>query len=330
MTGLERIRAALRFEPPDRVPVAPLLGAHAVALAGLSHDQASRDAALQADALLAAVEAYQPDAVFTLMDLSVEPEALGAVAEARPGQPSVIVRHLTPDQLETDALEQRILTARVPVFIETVSRLRRALDDSLLIGALVSGPLTALSNAIGIADLSRMLRRDRDRLASLLARLTSAVIALQRRHLGAGAHAVVLLEPLATTSILSPRDLEALLLPELQRITTSARDAGLISILHVCGDCTPSLPHLARTGAHALSLDSVVDLPAARHLLGDRVALMGNLDVRGLLPTGSPEDVRRAASHLASTMGQGFILSTGCELPPDTPKMNLMAVMGAG
>ena len=72
------MRRAICFRQTDRVPVAPLLGAHAVAIAGLPYDVAAADPAAQADALLNAVELYRPDAVFTLMDLSAEPEALGA------------------------------------------------------------------------------------------------------------------------------------------------------------------------------------------------------------------------------------------------------------
>ncbi len=321
----------MRFEPTDRVPVAPLLGAHAVALAGIPHERACQDPSAQADALLLAVEAYQPDAIFTLMDLSAEPEALGAAADMRPGQPPVIVRHLTPQQLDTEALEERILTARVPVFIETVSRLRDALDDSILIGALICGPLTAAANAIGIEAWGRMLRRDRDLAARLLARLTAACTSLLQRHAQAGAHAVMLLEPVATSVILGPPDLEALLLPRLQEIARAAHDSGLLSMLHVCGDCRPSLSLLADSRADVLSLDAPVDLPAARHIVSGKTALMGNLDVRHLLPHDTPDAVYQRARALVFEMDStgGFVLSTGCEIPPETPRENVAHFMAA-
>jgi len=329
MTGLERIRRAVLFERVDHTPVAPLLGAHAAALAGLGHDRACRDAGVQAEALLHAVEAYEPDAIFTLMDLSAEPEALGAGVASEEGQPPVVVRHLTREDLETERLEQRILTSRVPVFIETVSRLRAALGDSVCIGALISGPLTATANAVGIADLARMLRRDREGITGLLDRLTDACVALQKSHAEAGAHAVVILEPVATTAILGPADLEALLLPRLQAVTEAARRLGLISILHVCGDCRRSLPLLARAGAHALSLDSPVEMTSAREIVGTRSALMGNLDVLRLLPYGRPEEVRRAVRDLIAPMQRGFILSSGCELPEQTPRANVAEMIAA-
>ncbi len=315
----------MHFQATDRVPVAPMLGAHAVALADIPHERACREPAAQAEALLLAVETYRPDAIFTLMDLSAEPEALGAHVEARDGERLVVTRHLSRERLDTEGLEERILTARVPVFVETVSRLRDALHDTLLIGALICGPLTAAANAIGIEALARMLRRERDVVAQLLGRLSSSCSLLARRHAEAGAHAVVVLEPVATSTILSPQDLEALLLPQLQQITRTAHEAGLLSALHVCGNCERSIPLLARSGAQILSLDASVDLPAARQAVAGSVALMGNLDVRHLLPHGSARDVREQARALTSAMGSGggFILSTGCEVPEGTPRENI-------
>jgi len=331
MTGLERIRRAVRFEPTDRVPVVPLLGAHAATLAGIPHQRACRDPAAQAEALLAAVHAYRPDAIFTLMDLTAEPEALGAAVEVRPGQPPVVTGYLPREALDTDALERRILTARVPVFVETVSRLRKSLGDSVLVGALICGPLTAAANALGIETLSRMLRRDRDLLSRLLDRLGAAVTALLQRHADAGAHAVMLLEPVATTAILGRRDLEALLLPSLRDINRAAREAAVLSMLHICGDCRASLSLLGDSGADVLSLDSPVDLPAAKDAIGRSAALMGNLDVRRLLPCGSPASVYDSARDLVSAMGRsgGFILGTGCELPADTPRENVARLLAA-
>ncbi len=329
MTGLERVLAAAQFQPVDRVPFAPLMGAHALALARVSHKQASRHARSQAHALLRAVELYRPDAVFTVMDLSAEPEALGAGVEMAQGQAPVIVRHLTRDQLETDEVERRILTGRVPVFVETVALLRQEFGDSLLVGALMCGPLTAASNAVGIESLSRMLRRERELLTHVLGRLANACLSLQRHYAAAGAHAVVLLEPVATTAILGPADLEALLLPHLQRVTRAARDEGLLSVLHVCGDCRASVPLLAEAGAQVLSLDSEVDLPEAGETVGGKAALMGNLDVKHLLPSASAGEVSRAARDLISRMGDGFVLSTGCELPASTPTANVAALVAA-
>lgn len=331
MACLERLRKALRFEPTDHIPVAPLLGAHAVAQAGLSYEAASADPQEQAKALLQAVEVYQPDAVFTLMDLSAEPEALGAGVGVSASGVRVVTRHLAPEALLTDDLERVILTARVPVFVETVRLLRTALGDTVMVGALISGPLTAAANAVGIETVVRMLRRRRGALAEMLTRLTEACFAVAAQHIEAGAHGLAFLEPCATSSLLGPEDFRELLLPHLQGLADYLRVEQTISILHVCGDCRASLPLLAESGFDALSLDAPVDFPKARRRLGRRVALMGNVEAHQLLRAGSTEIVLSSASALVREMGRegGLILSGGCELSEDTPRENVAALIAA-
>ena len=331
MSGLERMRGSICFEPTNRVPVAPLLGAHAVALAGITYEAASADPTAQAHALLRAVEMYRPDAIFTLMDLSAEPEALGAEVTASATPSRIVTRHLAPEALLTGDLERVILTARVPIFVETVRLLRAALGDTVMVGALLSGPLTAAANAVGIETIARMLRRERETVAEILERLTKACIAVAARHLEAGAHGVVVLEPCATSSILGPADLRALLSTHLRSLADYLRSNGAISVLHVCGDCRASLRVLADTGFGALSLDALVDLPQAREVIGQSAALMGNLDVRQLLPRGGAESVRDAAAALVAKLGRagGFILSGGCELPADVPTCNVLQMVEA-
>lgn len=331
MTGLERMRRAVRFEPTDRVPVAPLLGAHAAALAALTYEAASADAAAQAHALLHAVELYRPDAVFTLMDLTAEPEALGAEVTASANGSRMVTRLLAPEALLGDDLERVILTARVPVFVETARLLRAAVGDSVMVGALVAGPLTAAANAVGIKTIARMLRRQREKLGEKLERLTVACMALAAAHVKAGAHGVMVIEPCATSGILGPDDLSSLLLARLQALARHIRGHDGICLLHICGDCRASLPGLAKSGFDVLSLDAPVDLSRARKVVGTSAALMGNLDVRQLLTRGHPESVRDAAAALVAGHGGagGFILSGGCELPADTPTSNVLRMVGA-
>ena len=331
MTGLERVRRAIRFEPTDRVPVAPMLGAHAVALAGITYEAASADPAAQAHALLRAVERYRPDAIFTLMDLSAEPEALGAEVTVAADRTRIVTRHLSPEALLADDLERVILTARVPAFVDTVRRLRAALGDTVMVGALVSGPLTAAANAVGIETIARMLRRQRETLSDVLERLIKACMAVASAHLEAGAHGVMVLEPCATSGILGPDDLSSLLLARLQAVAEHIRRHDGIGLLHICGDCRASLPGLADSRFDVLSLDAPVDLSQAREVIGRSAALMGNLDVRQLLPRGEPESVYDAAAALVTDAGRvgGLILSGGCELPPETPMENVRQMLQA-
>ena len=75
MNSLERIKAALGFEKPDRVPVIAQVFGHAAVLAGVCLREYLRDGEVLAGCQIKALQRYGYDAVFALMDTSVETEA---------------------------------------------------------------------------------------------------------------------------------------------------------------------------------------------------------------------------------------------------------------
>ena len=62
------------------------------------------------------------------------------------------------------------------------------------------------------------------------------------------------------------------------------------------------------------------------------MALIGNIDPVRVMVNGSPEDVKVAVRELCTDMQPypNFILSTGCDLPLETPLENITAFMEAG
>jgi uroporphyrinogen decarboxylase len=59
-------------------------------------------------------------------------------------------------------------------------------------------------------------------------------------------------------------------------------------------------------------------------------AVMGGVDERHALLSGSPDDVRAQVSEaLAQTGGRGFLLAPGCSIAPNTPPENLRAAVEA-
>jgi uroporphyrinogen decarboxylase len=72
-----------------------------------------------------------------------------------------------------------------------------------------------------------------------------------------------------------------------------------------------------------------VDLGLAKALVGERVCLMGNLEPSGLLLQGTAETVREKSMQAIEQAGRGggFILGSGCEVPPRTPIRNIQAIV---
>ena len=60
---------------------------------------------------------------------------------------------------------------------------------------------------------------------------------------------------------------------------------------------------MANSGADALGLDWTTDIAQARHRVGDKVALQGNMDPLALF--GSPEQIRQEVVNILSGYGKG-------------------------
>ena len=86
MNSLERVVAAVEFRDTDRVPVIAQVFGHAAALAGVSLDEYVRDGKTLAACQMKALTQYGYDAVFSVMDVSVETEAVGSVLRYRKNQ----------------------------------------------------------------------------------------------------------------------------------------------------------------------------------------------------------------------------------------------------
>ncbi len=113
---------------------------------------------------------------------------------------------------------------------------------------------------------------------------------------------------------LSPAMFDEFVTPYLTRLVAGYREMGFYVIKHTDGNIMPILDSLVSANPHALhSIDPQggVDLGEVKHLVGDRVCLIGNVNC-ALLQTGTAEevsaDVRRA---LAQGMpGGGYVFGT--------------------
>jgi len=102
-------------------------------------------------------------------------------------------------------------------------------------------------------------------------------------------------------------------------------------VLYICGNTTYILKAMAATGAEGLSLDTPVKLHEVIDMIPD-VVLIGNVDPVRVMLQGSPEKVYENTLDLRRKMKghKNFILSTGCDLPPETPFENIEAFVKAG
>jgi len=113
---------------------------------------------------------------------------------------------------------------------------------------------------------------------------------------------------------LSPAMFDRFVTPYLAKICRAAKEDGMLVIKHTDGNIMPILRSLVEAGPHALhSIDPMagVDIREVKRLVGDRVALCGNVHCAAL-QTGTDEEVRASAEYCLryGGAGGGYIFAT--------------------
>jgi len=118
-----------------------------------------------------------------------------------------------------------------------------------------------------------------------------------------------------TNSFYSPDQFEEFVVPYLKEVIQGYRDMGYYSIKHTDGNIMPILKQIADCkpdAIHSLDPQGHVNLREVRKIVGDKIALVGNVNC-GLLETGTDEevdaDVMRALRE-GMADGKGYIFST--------------------
>jgi len=136
-------------------------------------------------------------------------------------------------------------------------------------------------------------------------------------------------EPLSSNDIISPRQFEKFVLPYMQKSSEKILNLGIRHIFyHICGEQNLNLPYWARVpmgNPGICSVGSQIEIGTAIRYLGDKAIIAGNIEPF-VIQTGEPRRVYelcRQAIKAGKKAPRGFMLMSGCEIPPDTPPYNI-------
>jgi uroporphyrinogen decarboxylase len=130
----------------------------------------------------------------------------------------------------------------------------------------------------------------------------------------------------------SPRFLRAHVFPFYKRIGEIVHSKGLPFIMHTDGKVTQVLPDLIACGLDALHPiePKAMDIAGLKQQYGDRLALLGNIDV-DLLTRGSPDEIRADVQARIRQVGPGggYAIGSSNSVPDYVPVMNYRALVEA-
>lgn len=321
-----RLIDAVRAKKPHRL-VAPLVGYPGAQLTGSTLKQNGFNSELHYRSIYKLVETFAPDVIFYMMDLSVEAGAIGLQIRYPLEESASVEFH--PVQHVSDLDEYKVLDpifdARIRSYIDTMFLMSKNLNG-VIKGAYVIGPFTLAGLMIGASQIAIATIDNPDLVFATLNYAEDVITRYAKELVNSGADLVAILEPTAT--FLSPKSFARFSGNYINRI---ARRLDTMTVLHICGNTNRLIPAMGQVEVQGLSLDAMVDFPQAVTKIPSDMVLIGNIDPVRIMVNETPDGVRKAVRKLLDEMApfENFVLSTGCDLPQETPLENIRAFMEA-
>ena len=208
----------------------------------------------------------------------------------------------------------------------------------LMVTMSIGAPFMYASSVCGLERLSKWMLKNPDLVHQLLRLVTDYSLKTARYwvdRFGAENIEFRTSTPTSSNQVISPKQFQSFSLPYLKELHEKVLEMGVRYIFtHICGEQNLNLAHFAEIpfgDPGIVSFGHEVDISDAIEHFGDKCIVVGNVEPRIIL-TESPEKVYAKSCQCIEKGKQaprGFILGSGCELPPMAPPSNVWAMRKA-
>jgi uroporphyrinogen decarboxylase len=306
----------------DRSPVIPLMGYPGVALNGTNVKQNLFNHKTHFHTLDQLIKRFELDGIFFFMDLTLEAGAFGLPVDFPTTDVPTVTHHPVKswEDIQKLAKIDILSDARVNSFIETMHLMKSSIDT--VNAGYITGPFTLAGLLMGASEIAIGTLTQEQLVKDILSFCTENIIKYATALHKAGADAIAILEP--TAMIVSPEQFFPFSGEYINQITA---ECEVDMILHICGDTNHLIKEMLRTNVSGFSLDYMMDFATLKASIPEDFFLIGNIEPVGVIKELDVPAVQEAVLSLKSDMQdrKNFIISTGCDLPVDTPLENIQA-----
>ncbi len=341
MSGLARVAAALTFGEPDRVPAAPLVCGASHRFSGISYADWSRCDNVEAmvQGHVDSIDFLGLDGVVALVDLTVEAGDFGCeviypeMDTAHPNYDDPFIKG-PEDYKKIKKIDPR-KSGRMKGIIDMVAGLSQEIGQSHAIVGFVYGSLGTLSMMRGPENFFMDLIEHPDEVKEALEIMDEVLLDYAVAQAEAGAHGVCYDNLYASQSIMGKdmwREFES---DGMLKCCKAIQDTGALVVHHNCGNGI-YFDELQEYGipnaiSHAYVADDVDSWEEHKEKWGGQIATIGWIPPGPVAMLGSPEEIEEECQAEIEIFkeGAGFILSTGCEFPPNAPLKHAKSIVEA-
>jgi len=336
MTPKERMAGFFAGTDIDRIPALPFITAVSGKVIGMSHREKRSSAQNLFLCQTSCYERFGHDSISVEYGLHGIGTAMGSVTNNPENNVPAIMDHYLKnlDDLDAKLDLDKISRKNDPWSQMNYEMAQMTIDKyghEVGVSLSTPGPITAASSLYPIDKLLRASRKKPEKVHELLRFTTDAIKLLAKEFMDGGV-GISLCDPVASGTIMNEKSYREFVLPYTQEIIQFIHDYGKSVTYHVCGNTTALTEVMVETGCNVLSIDNRVNLEDTKKRVGDKVAIIGNVDPVTVMMQGTPANVDAAVKEC---FRQGwdnprkYMISTGCGIPIDSPVENIDAFMAA-
>jgi hypothetical protein len=200
-----------------------------------------------------------------------------------------------------------------------------------LVGAITASPLMVLSTSRTLLEITKDIYQIPDKLAAVMDTMVDEMIvdAIEAAKLS-GEPGIFLVMERGGCFYYPLKIYERFEFPYMKKMVDAFAAEGLITVMHLDQNYVKNLPYFKELpkGMVVAELDSLTDIFEAKRVLKGHMCIAGDVPA-SLTSLGTPEEVEAYCRKLIDVVGEdgGFILSTGCTCPADCKFENLAAMV---
>ncbi|MEF9983031.1 MAG: uroporphyrinogen decarboxylase family protein [Oscillospiraceae bacterium] len=332
MTSLERMNAFSKGKEIDRIPCSPIMGETMSPLFGIYPYQHNHSSELMAMVEIETYKLFKCDGAGIGTGLRGMAEAMGTELVYPKKSVSYVKEPLVKqyDDMKKIKPVDPFTSGRLPLILNALQIIRKEIGNEVDVSTDIAGPISVAAAIRGTENLMRDFRKNPKFAHELLQIITDNNIKFIDAACGLG-FGVGFSDPVASCSMISPTLFREFAKPYLsQCIKRVEKWRGNGVMLHICGKSKDIWNDMVELGISTLSIDNVESLQEAKENVGDRVCLAGNIPPVEIVKMGTVSEIENECKkciEIGWDNPKGYILSTGCQIPLETPKENIQAIL---
>lgn len=322
-------------ETVDRLPCITMLGENAAKAFDASMIDYYFSPELMKDVEIAAYREFKGDGINVSVGLQGMSEALGGTISYSDKELYVVKSPAINSIDEIDNLElvNPYEDGRLPVLLKAVGLIKKEVGNEVNVSVGVAGPMSVASAIRGTAPFLKDLIRKPKKAHELIAFAMECNLQfIKAAHENFGT-TISIGDPVSSASIIGERYFSEFAGPYLEKYIDSIYYiTGSKPTLHICGETKPYWNYISELNIAGFSVDNVEDMEELKDAVGDKIFIIGNVDPVNTIRFGTPQDVldeSKKCIDKALNSPKGFALAPGCQIPLNTPKENIKALVDA-